>query len=236
MTEPLTVRIEQTILDQMRIAEYSVVCRFCSRRNEVYRIHASRDDGSVLDFVYKVYIAGHIETEYHYLHQTQGVGTPKVLAKGKNALCLECIDGQLLIERLEEAEKTNEPFYPYLDMLIDFLARFYEALPGYVYGDINLRNFIIAQDGLYGIDLEETKHGNIAADIGRTAAYLLTYDPANTPYKKDIADYFINAGADRFSISKSEIMDNMRMELDYMRVRRQLRDERARPTALDKEA
>ncbi len=71
---------------------------------------------------------------------------PEVLAKGTNTLALEYIKGPLLFEKLEEAEKPGEPFYPDLDMLIDFLARFYRVLPGCIYGDINLRIFIIAQN------------------------------------------------------------------------------------------
>lgn len=218
-----TMHIEETILRQMQITEYQVVRRFYSRRNEVYRIDALRCDGSRLDFVYKTYIEGDMEREYHFLSQMQGVKTPKVLAKGTDALCLEYIHGSLLLEKLEEAEKTSEPFYAYLSMLIDFFERFYKALPGYAYGDINFRNFIIAKDGIYGIDLEETREGKIAADIGKVAAYLLTYDPACTLYKKEIVDYFINSSAGKLNIQKNDIADEQCKELDYMKVRRQLR-------------
>ncbi len=223
MTESLSTYIEQTIVDQMRITAYSVVSRFYSRRNEVSLIHARRFDGSSFDFVYKRYIAGQMETEYRYLSRMQGVLGPLVLAKGTKALALEYIKGPLLIEKLEEAEKTGEPYYPYLDMLIDFLDRFYKVFPGCVYGDVNLRNFIIAQNGLRGIDLELAGSGVIAADIGRTAAYLLTYEPADTTYKKDIVQYFIRAGACRFGISGGDIMASMTMELDDMKKRRRLK-------------
>lgn len=223
MTESLSAPIEQTIVDQMHIAAYSVVSRFYSRRNEVVLVHARRFDGSSFDFVYKRYIAGQMETEYRYLSRMQGVLGPLVLAKGTKALALEYIKGPLLIEKLEETEKTGEPFYPYLDMLIDFLDRFYKVFPGCLYGDINLRNFIIAQNGLRGIDLELAGRGEIADDIGRTAAYLLTYEPSGTRYKKDIAQYFIHAGADRFGISEGDIMASITMELDDMRKRRRLK-------------
>jgi hypothetical protein len=210
----------------MQITEYQVMRQFYSRRNEVFLINARQKDGSHSDFVYKSYLTGDIERECHHLRQLQGMSIPKILAKGTNALSLEYIHGHLLLEKLEETENASEPFLPYLIALIDFFEHFYDALPGHVYGDINLRNFILAEDGLYGIDLEETRRGKIAVDIGKTAAYLLTYDPANTPYKKEIADFFIGHSAERFSISKQDIIDNMTMELDYMKIRRHLRDDR----------
>ena len=217
------MHIEEAILKQMHITEYQVVRRFYSRRNEVYKINALLGDGTRMDFVYKTYLEGDMEREYHFLSQTQGVKTPKVLAKGENSLCLEYINGQLLLEKLEEAERAGAPFYPYLSLLIDFLERFYKAWPGYAYGDINFRNFIIAEDGIHGIDLEETREGKIAADIGKVAAYLLTYDPACTLYKKEIVDYFINSSAGKLNIQKNDIADEQCKELDYMKVRRQLR-------------
>lgn len=224
MTETLTIDIEQTIRDDMQIAQYRVVSRFCSRRNQVYRIQARLSDSSSLDFVYKVYVSGDIEKEYDFLNRLKGHNVPAVLAKGKKALCLSYVGGQLLIEKLEETERDDEPFTPFLDKLIDFLARFYEALPGFVYGDINLRNFIIAHEDLYGIDLEQAREGSIASDIGRTAAYLLMYDPACTPYKKSITDYFIDTGVKRFSISKEDVLNCMNRELDTMQARRCLRE------------
>ncbi len=226
MTEPLTVHIEETILTQMQIAAYQVIRRFYSRRNEVHHIRARRDDGSCFDFVFKRYVTGDVGTEYNCLCLLKGIHIPSVLAKGESALALEYIKGPLLLEKLEETEKAGEPFCFYVDMLIDYLERFYRALPGYIYGDINLRNFIIAQDGLYGVDLEMVSKGQIAVDIGKAAAYLLTYSPAYTPYKKAIADYFMNRSAGRFALSLSDVTDNMNTELDSMRIRRQLRNER----------
>lgn len=219
------MNIEQDVLAQLNITRCSVAQSFFSRRNSVYLMRGKRE-GAEIKFVFKIYRAGDIEKEYRYLSRLNGINVPAVLARGERSLCLEYIKGDTLLERLEQCELGGEPFSGYIDALIRFLTSFYAALPGHMYGDVNLRNFIVAEDGVYGVDLEEAGPGNTAVDIGRAAAFILTYDPAGTDYKKKAADYLAKAAALAFGLDRGDIEREKQKELEAMSARRRRADEK----------
>ena len=212
--------IEPEIIDALQIENYTVAERFCSRKNEVYRVSACRIDGTQTDFVYKRYVLGDMDKEYASLSRLNGGHVPVVIAKGQSALGLEYIAGQTLYEVLEKSERDPTSFDAYADALVEFLCGFYAELSGYTYGDVNLRNFIVAEQGLYGVDLEDVMPGEKAADVGKIAAYMLTYDPAYTQYKRNAEAYFVDRCVDRLHLSRAAVFFEKEKELERMRVRR----------------
>ena len=228
--------IEKKLCEKLQITDYTVLGRFCSRRNAVYHINAHREDGQTFDFVYKAYLYGDMQNEAESLRRMQGQNVPAVIAQGDQALCLEYIKGPLLLECLEQSEAQGQPFDKYVDCLLSFLQRFYVIMPGIAYGDTNLRNFICAAHGLCGIDMEEVRHGDKAADIGKAAAYILTYDPTHTSCKQQAAHYLIQNGAARFGISAKHIEEQMHRELEAMHVRRALKNARHMHDGIGKKA
>ncbi len=226
-------RIEKQILQQLNIDEYCTAERFSSRRNEVSKIVAMRrdeksknDNSQKIIFVYKRFLNGGAEEEYRNLKLLSGINVPTVLARSEKALCLDYIEGPTFLQMLETCEKQNAPFDRYIHLWIEFMQRFYRTVPGYIYNDINFRNFIIANKGeyigetVYGVDLEEIRRGRPETDIGRAAAFLLSYDPAFTEYKKQTANTFISACSDAFCIRRDDVRDEMNKEFDSMQKRR----------------
>ena len=212
--------IEGQIQNALELISSSVDKKFFSRRNEVYLVSGKQGSGEIIDFVYKIYHEGSIKKEYAYLEKLNQLCVPRVLARGTNALALEYIPGKTLLECLEAAEKEGEPFAPYVDEMIRFLERFYAVLPGQIYGDVNLRNFIYTENGVCGVDLEEVCTGDIETDIGKAAAYLFTYDPTATDYKKIASEYLMNIGTGRFGLDRKDVELEMKKELEAMRIRR----------------
>jgi len=214
------VTLGPDIIAQMGIAQYTVAERYISRRNTVCRIDAMRTDGTKTSFVYKMYACGDIDREAAALETLCGDRVPRILMRGQNALCLEYLSGQTLLETLEETERTCQSPHAAIDRLVGFLAYFYAAMPGYKYGDVNLRNFIDAQRGICGVDLEETAPGMPHTDIGRMAAFLLTYRPAYTAYKETAAAYLIHTGALRLGFDARAAEAAKQDELAAMATRR----------------
>jgi hypothetical protein len=210
-------------MKQLGVQQCSAVRSFFSRCNSVSLIRARRDDGSDIEFVYKHYSAGDAWKEYAYLYLLAGMRVPGILARGNKALCLEYIKGDTLLERLEKCEKRGVPFDSHIVRLLDFLERFYTALPGHIYGDVNLRNFICARNALHGVDVEEARPGDKCADIGKAAALILNYEPAGTEYKKETARYLIESAAERLGLDIKHIEAVKEKELTAMNVRRKRR-------------
>lgn len=214
------MRIHEDILEQLNIESYTVKKRFFSRRNEVYLIHARCINGLNFEFVYKSYIWGDIDNEYNALQQLVGLHVPRILARGRSSLCMEYIPGETMLQCLENAEKQNRSFEEYIDLFLRFLQGVYTANLGQIYGDVNLRNFILTKGGLWGVDLEESCNGSVSADIGKVAAFILTYRPAETEYKQRTAQYLMERSSVLFGITNQDIEHEKELELSAMKRRR----------------
>ena len=212
--------IETGIIARMGIAQYKVAEKYFSRRNAVYRIDATLKDGAETTFVYKEYDCGDIDEEAAVLACFNGARVPRILMRGDNALCIQHFVGDTLMSELEAIEPRGETPYAMIDRLLDFLGHFYAVMPGSIYGDVNLRNFIDTDNGVCGVDLEETGAGEPQTDIGRMAAFILTYRPAHTAYKQDAVAYLIRAAASKLGIEQAAIEAEMQTELHAMKTRR----------------
>jgi thiamine kinase-like enzyme len=190
-------------------------------------VRGRRDDGSDTEFVYKYFSDGDAWKEYAYLYLLAGLRVPGILARGNKALCLEYIKGDTLLERLERCERKRVPFSAYIDRLLIFLERFYAALPGHIYGDVNLRNFICAKNGLHGVDIEEARPGDICVDIGKAAAYILTSGQSATEYKHEAAAYLIESAAQRLGLDIEDIEKEKQKELNAIKAPRRRRARKA---------
>lgn len=214
------MRIYQDILEQLNIESYTVKKRFFSRRNEVYLINAECKNGLNFEFVYKSYVWGDIENEYNTLQRLTSLNVPRILARGRSSLCMQYIPGETLLQCLENAEKQSRPFEEYIDLFLRFLQGVYTANPGQIYGDVNLRNFILSKGGLWGVDSEESCSGSISGDIGKAAAFILTYRPEGTEYKQKTASYLIERSSILFGFPKQDIEHKKELELAAMKKRR----------------
>jgi hypothetical protein len=213
------MEIDREIIDRLGVTECREEKKFFSRRNEVYLFSGNAPDEMLIRFVYKKYISGNRNNELSALTALKGKRVPRILAQSNSALCLEYIPGLTMLECMETAERNGESFSGLIDELLDFLKGFYNMMPGVIYGDVNLRNFIAAESGVYGVDLEETQPGRPETDIGRAAAFMLTYKPV-TNYKREAAGYLISSAAKKLSLDISDTEKQKEKELSYMLIRR----------------
>ena len=208
---------DKYVVKELNALSYTVTKIYKSRRNEVVKISAS--DGRI-DFVRKRYLYGNAEKEYNMLKALEGYRVPRVLYRADGELYLEYISGRTLLEALESSEKEGKPFDDEIRLLVEFLKEFYSRMPGMRYGDVNLRNFILNEALIYGVDLEEVTWGEAETDIGRAAAFLITYRPGFTNYKFNCMCLLINYAEERLGIKPRRIIDEMLAELREMEKRR----------------
>ncbi len=127
-------------------------------------------------------------------HDTQ-LRSPNLLSHNEKTLTLniEYIDGSLVLEKLEQYEREDklEDAMELLDGLIKWLKQFYNINPGRIYGDVNLRNFIVTSTGIVGLDFEQCGYGDPAKELEFLLAIYQLYDPKETFFKQKVSDQMI---------------------------------------------
>lgn len=211
---------ENDIFKQLNICEYTIEEQFFSRRNHVYKLHAKRTSGEDFFIVLKKFNCGNIQDEFKVINALKGIRVPKILAKSGNTICLEYIGGPTLLAAFESSEAKGEPCNELIEQFVDFLGSFYDSLPGSIYGDVNFRNFIVGSGGVYGIDFENVHIGSKETDIGKAVAFLQTYNPAFTDYKKHMAEILIKYSAAELNLDIPSVLDAAGKEFQNMELRR----------------
>lgn len=91
---------------------------------------------------------------------------------------------------------------------------------GLAFYDINLRNFIVRDDQVYAIDYEDFSKLKPAVDYGRLLAFILTYKPVFTEWKKaligELEDYLNN----EIKVDMDEVRQEKERELARISERR----------------
>ncbi|MEG1509613.1 MAG: RIO1 family regulatory kinase/ATPase [Clostridia bacterium] len=166
---------------------------FISRKNKV-----TLEDGVVI----KDYDKGNFLVELQILSKLKGVlPCPNVVDFDENQIVMNYVDGALLADYLEQAEreynvkKASVAF----EMLLNYLKKFYK-ITGFIYGDVNFKNFIVNTQ-LVGIDFEDAKVGVIKDELSEVLAFYLTYSPAFSIFKKEIYAVLLNQIKNIFAIS-----------------------------------
>lgn len=170
--------------------------RFKSRKNQVYLLE-KKDHPS--ETIHKIVVKKYpteerLEKEVSLLRMlhSSGLTVPEIILVKNNLLFLSYINGILLLDHLEDCERNLTPAQEMLDVtvkLTNWLKDFYQLTKhhngeAYSYGDLNARNFILTQTGIWGIDLEDASpQESPEYDLAGLCANLLTYDPPFTPWK-----------------------------------------------------
>ena len=144
-----------------------------SRRNRVQRIGSSvtkrflsQDDCSVERNVYQM---------------LDGTGlTPALIEANESRIVTEYLDGPLLFDEMEKALDDPDRQSELFDLFFHWSDMFYRRT-GLILGDSNFRNFILANDRLFGLDFETSRPGCPAEDIAWQAAMLASLRPAFSP-------------------------------------------------------
>lgn len=220
------------------IDSYLIKEKFKSRKNEVYLVDLKKKDGQVVPSVLKKYInCKKNKSKETFLLKVlieNGLSVPKIYFEGTDYILLEYITGDTFLNTLIDLENNqgenidDEKNYIVFFQLFKWLESLYNITTetigkGYIFEDINFRNFII-NDKIYGIDLEDCHcRGYKERDGGRFCAYLLTYSPAFTRWKVLAAKKAVEILTKEFGYNKKLLKKEMNKELIEIHKRRDMK-------------
>ena len=173
-----------------------------------------------------------LENELYMLRSLKTAGLPVSSVKriDECTLELEYIPGITALEYFEKLESEGGIFgqrdREYCDLLVKWLGDFYFAADKDIcLNDMNLRNYIYQPEHhrFVGVDFECCGEGSRVHDAGALLAYILTYDPAYTNYKRAMADYLCGLLALKLEVPPEEIERVCSSELEGLKLRREMR-------------
>lgn len=197
--------------------------KFLSRRNSV--IYDEREDlviksfTSEKDFVRETKI-------YHQLKENGFEKIPHILKEDSinQELKLEYLHGETVLEAFEKLETSGNIESGSLLILkvFNWLDEFYKVLNtgqdqefiGLTLGDVNLRNFIILDEEIYGFDFESCKERTYKEEKVEILARILLYNPKDSDYKKKVVRILLES----ISGSNNHVEDNAKLVNDYVRL------------------
>lgn len=207
----------------------SIEEKFYSKKNKVYK--AKCNEGSLLekDFVVvKRYLQSYsnIKKEVDllkYLKQ-KGLSVPEIYFQKNEYLLMEYIEGKTLLDIMEEREQSNplemggiyQSNDKLIGQLIEWMKKFYYYTDNkIIMKDINLRNFIVSNEGIiYGFDFEDYTEGDVKEDIGKLCAYMLTYSPPFTSWKLKFTQEVFNRFANEFGVNHNILLDEVEKQIN----------------------
>lgn len=162
--------------------------RFFSLKNMVLLVA----DQTGKEMVYKCFVKGRpslVREKANLLRFAPE--SPALFGESEDALLLEYIEGENLLDVYVRLEEEGLAGTEVLDNLVGSLGRLYRKSPGYRLGDMNLRNFILEKDNgrIRFVDYEEASVGKREEDAGRLMAFLLTYRPVDTVWKRTFVSH-----------------------------------------------
>ena len=184
---------------------YQVIRQFKSKKNQVQLIEISADQ-QMIRLIEKTFTeAAALKKELsmlNLLHEME-FSVPECLGQFDRVLLYEYLGGMTLCEKLEISEVCEPDLFSgsvnrdneiteLLKKTFDWLDQLHQKT-GLAFYDINLRNFIVTDNQVYAIDYEDISKLKPAVDYGRLLAFILTYKPVFTQWKKalirELEDY-----------------------------------------------
>lgn len=172
-----------------------------SKKNRVFK--SSVDGESYVVKVYRGEWRERAAAEFKVLQdcRAKGVPVPAPMVLLEGAVVMAPVDGQVvgdvfdgLLVTPSAGDLTSEQ-ERLADSLARWLAGFHAAFDfGLARGDTILRNFIMSEQGVVGLDFEEAVRGDTLPDIGQLCASVMMTDPAFTGQKVEFARHL----ADRY--------------------------------------
>lgn len=197
--------MSETLQKYYQTGNYQVIRQFKSKKNQVRLIEISADQ-QVIRLIEKTFTeAKALEKELAMLRQLHEMefSIPECLGRFDRVLLYEYLGGMTLCEKLEMAEVCEPDLFSgsvnrkneiteLFKKTIDWLDRLHHKT-GLAFYDINLRNFIVRDNQVYAIDYEDFSKLKPEVDYGRLLAFILTYKPVSTQWKKalirELEDY-----------------------------------------------
>lgn len=213
-----------------------VIKKFNSKRNEVFLIEGQERAGK--KFILKRYwVDKYLYKEEKILRRLKNdyLNVPEIYYRGSDYMVMEYISGKTFLAYLLEQEslkKEIKKLQPVINKLCEWLNDFYNIMRkngNIIRGDINFRNFILHESPelnikeIYGLDFENPGKGSIEKDVGKIAAFLVTYSPVFTEWKLKLAQYLYRIMIKKFFLEPELITKHYQSELGNIEQRRGLR-------------
>ena len=176
-----------------------------------------------------------IQKEYSILERchASGVLAPTPIALEGNAIVMSHVDGSVLSTVLDSRWLHTDPANPAPETdtacIAESLARWLHAFHSAFgfrlrRGDVNMRNFMLSGEGLYGLDFEEASEGDVIEDLGQACATVLSMDPMFTEEKtafvgKMVRQYFEISGLDRYDDLRDAVVRALRYYASFRKNR-----------------
>lgn len=173
-----------------------IIKRFYSKKNFVCLL---KDNETMA--VYKLFSdrANYLkEKNYYQIFHDTNLSVPALLAsKDENcSILLEYLDDETVLDRLEFYEKNHD-----LNKASELLISIFQWLESFhqldviksknlSFYDMNLRNFIILNTVIYGVDFESIQKGDLLSDTAKLIGMYLNYDEKYSPFKLETVTRF----------------------------------------------
>jgi hypothetical protein len=206
--------------------------KFTSRKNEVFLVKTGEPGLEGKHHVYKKYSRPdrmHQEIAMLRLLTSKGVPVPQICGQGEDYILLEYLDGTLLLDRFCSLEDVHgsettalaDSTRRLITRLCCWFKAFHDALPDMngrrlIMGDVNFRNFIVVNEKVYGIDLEECREGRIEEEVGSLCAFALTYTPSFTVWKMVTVQELLRVFTTEFNLDQELVIMEIKRRLLFL--------------------
>ncbi len=149
------------------------------------------------------------------------VAAPAVLDAHGGILLLSYIKGITALDLLEQQESAGVADYAPWQMLSRWITAFWRQT-GLCPADANLRNYLYVplENKCYGVDFESCAAGDAADTAASLIAYLLSYAPADTAFKRKIAAFLSVSFSGELEVPLRELEHRCAAEYQRIRVQR----------------
>ena len=137
-----------------------------------------------------------------------------------NVLVLSYIVGKNVCDIINDSAVNFTEKQRITQMIADWLVSFHDLFQteeGFrIRGDATLKNFLLSNNQIWGVDFEESRPGKPSEDLATLCVSLLTTDPMFTPEKFQLCHIFL----DTYRKSSRWTIDSMNEEISYAMLQR----------------
>jgi len=212
-------------------ADFIIKQKFTSKKNDVYLVQDKADNN--FRYILKKYnnpdSFKREKAILEFLNRNE-IKAPQIINFANQYILMEYIEGQNILEIFEEWESINKARAEESVLLQQFcqsLKALYQVLQRIngsqqILKDTNLRNFLWAKSTMYFLDFEEVCEGFIEEDIGRICAYLLTYNPPFTNWKRQMVKKLIALFTTGLGLEEGRLLKEFDNQLGAIGIRRNI--------------
>ncbi|HBH13693.1 MAG: hypothetical protein XD91_0065 [Clostridiales bacterium 38_11] len=206
-----------------------ILKKFYSKKNLVYLL----EDGQTIA-VYKLFSdSGNYlkEKKYYRMFQSTNLAVPMMLAhkNENNSILLEYLQGETVLDLMEQHEKNlnyNEALNLLTGVFI-WIKDFHELKDiksnKLSFYDLNLRNFILRNSTVYGVDFESIREGDLLSDTAKLIGMYLNYDKKYSAFKNKTISDFKNFIVENHCFNMENLEKNISDEISVINNRRNLK-------------